>query len=83
MWPLRHDNPGILNMLAHKIVERWALWRSLRQQRRELLGLSGRTLRDVGLTRDEILLETRSPFLNAVLKKYDARDMRNNHHDGY
>ncbi|WP_252091027.1 DUF1127 domain-containing protein [Pseudomonas sp. MWU13-3659] len=57
-------------MLLHKMVDFWTRWRSLRLEHRELLNMPEHRLRDIGLTREDILLESRSPVLTALMHKY-------------
>lgn len=57
--------PQDLSDRLRGLVALTALWAARRRQRRELRELDDRLLRDIGLTREQVLREAAKPFWRA------------------
>ncbi|MDD0975441.1 DUF1127 domain-containing protein [Pseudomonas fontis] len=64
----QHRDLSVHHVLAD-LVNTFARWRQLRLQRRELASMSDAALKDIGLSRADILMEIERPFWDDPLKK--------------
>ncbi|MHC6224656.1 DUF1127 domain-containing protein [Pseudomonas sp. X10] len=64
-----HRHGVSLSGFALAMVRRLARWQQLYRQRQELASLSEETLRDLGLTRADVLQEVERPFWDDPFRK--------------
>ncbi|MBF8748886.1 DUF1127 domain-containing protein [Pseudomonas monteilii] len=55
--------------LWHRLLQRVTRWQQLYRQRRELASLGDETLKDLGLSRADIMQEAERPFWDDPLRK--------------
>lgn len=53
----------------HAVVEQIARWRKLHRERAQLAGLSDDALKDLGLSRADVMEESERPFWDDPLKR--------------
>jgi len=56
------DHTGVLHHLLARIGSKVGEWRRRSRDRRELAAMSNRSLRDIGLTRYDVIYEASKPF---------------------